>query len=340
MNPGARAIGLADAWRRRWLRALGRPGRVLVRDRELRVAALFSAVVVTALIGTLVAPLWLLILGPLVWGVPHIAADIRYLVVRTGFARRTTLWVFGGVPLLALSLGADLSWGFVGAAAVALAARAPWRHRLGVAALVLACGLGLAQLGPVGDVVFGHVHNVAAVSFWWLWRPRRGRAHWLPLVLLVAATALLGSEWGLQIVGARFEWHALGDSHDRQLWRLAPGLAPMIGMRLVLAFCFMQAVHYAMWMQMIPDEARARATVMTFRASLRDLERDMGRIGLYVIAGLTAGLIAWASWDMLAADRGYFRVARFHGHLELMAGVLLVLERRRGSTHASKWQLW
>ena len=110
----------------------------MVRDRELRVSVLFSAVVVTALVGTLIAPLWLLILGPLVWGVPHVAADIRYLVVRTGFGRRRSLWLLGGVPLLALGLGVDLVWGFVGTALVALAARTSWRRRLLVAAVVLA----------------------------------------------------------------------------------------------------------------------------------------------------------------------------------------------------------
>lgn len=289
---------------------------------------LFSAVVVSALVGTLIAPLWLLILGPLVWGVPHVAADIRYLVVRTGFGGRRILWLLGGVPLLALGLGVDLVWGFAGTALVALAARAPWPRRLLVAAVALGCGLGLQQLGAASDVVFGHLHNFGAVLFWWLWRPRRGRAHWLPLVLLVAATGLLVSDLGLQVVGSRFEWHALGDSADRQLWRLAPGLEPMLGMRLVLLFCFMQSVHYAMWMQMIPDEERQRSTVMTFRASLRDLERDLDRVALGVFAALSLGLIVWASWDMLAAGRGYFRMARFHGHLELMAAVLLILEGR------------
>lgn len=325
---GEALLEFADALRRRWLRSLGGVGRVLVRDRELRVSVLFSAVVVSALVGTLIAPLWLLILGPLVWGVPHVAADIRYLVVRTGFGRRRILWLLGGVPLLALGLGVDLVWGFVGAALVALTARASWRRRLLVAAVVLACGLGLQQLGPASDVVFGHVHNFGAVLFWWLWRSRRGRAHRLALVLLLAATGLLVSDLGLQVVGSRFEWHALGDSADRQLWRLAPGLDPMLGMRLVLLFCFMQSVHYAMWMQMIPDEARQRSTVMTFRASLRDLERDLDRVALGVFAALSLGLIVWASWDMLAAGRGYFRMARFHGHLELMAAVLLILEGR------------
>ncbi len=324
-------IAGADALRRRWLQALGPVGARLVRDRELRVSVVFSAVVVAALLGTLVAPLWLLVLGPLVWGVPHIAADVRYLVLRPGFARRPALWVIGGTPLILLAAGVDLVWGFVGAAGVALVARASLGPRLLAAAVLVVVGLVLDRWGPVGDIVFGHLHNLAAIAFWWAWRARRGRAHWLPLLLLVAASCLLLSTAGLELVGARFEWHAAGDDADRQLWRLAPGLAPMLGMRLVLLFCFMQSVHYAMWMQMIPDEARPRATVMTFRASVRDLELDAGRGVLWGFAAVGLGFIAWACVDVMAAGRGYFWMARFHGTLEVMAAVVLILERpRRG----------
>lgn len=290
-------------------------------------SVVFSAVVVSALLGTLIAPLWLLVLGPLVWGVPHIAADIRYLVVRTGFGQRRALWVLGGIPLLLLGAGVDLLWGFVGAAGVALAARAPLSRRLLAATVLLGIGLGLDRLGPSSDIVFGHLHNLGAVVFWWVWRARRGRMHWLPMVLLVAASCLLLSSFGVELVGSHFEWHVAGDSADRQLWRLAPGLAPMLGMRLVLLFCFTQSVHYAIWLQMIPDEERRRSTVMTFRASAQDLERDFDRVALWVIAGLAAALIGWACFDMLAAGQGYFRVARFHGTLEVMAAVLLILER-------------
>lgn len=324
---GHRLVASADAVRLRWFRALGPVGSRLARDRELRVSVVFSAVVLSALAGTLVAPLWLLVLGPLVWGVPHIAADLRYLVVRTGFGRRRVLWLVAGIPLLLLGAGMDLVWGFVGAAGVALIAKAPLMRRLMAATLLLGAGLALDRIGHSGDIVFGHVHNVAAVGFWWAWRARRGRAHWLPLVLLIAASGLLLSAVGVDLVGSRFAWHATGDSADRQLWRLAPGLAPMQGMRLVLLFCFMQSVHYAMWLQMIPDEERRRSTVMTFRASIRDLHADFDRVALYVFVILAVGLIGWASFDMLAAGRGYFRMARFHGTLEVMAAALLILER-------------
>ena len=98
----------ADWLRRRWLRLLGPLARPIVTRRELRVALGFSLVIGSALVATLVAPLWMLILGPLVWGVPHLVADLRYLVVRPGYHRRPLLALFAGAPLLWVGLGGGL----------------------------------------------------------------------------------------------------------------------------------------------------------------------------------------------------------------------------------------
>lgn len=291
---------------------------------------MFSAVVVTALAGTLILPLWLLILGPLVWGVPHLVADLRYLVVRTGYHRRPLLWLVAGGPLLWLALGGQLLWGFIGAGAAALLARAGLVARL-IALVVLAGCAGLIiMLGHMGDVLFAHVHNFVAVLVWWVWRPRLGRAHWVPLALLGLASALIVVGPALQIVEASggLGWFGGGMNPDYQMWRLAPGLAPELGLRLVLLFCFAQSVHYALWLQIVPDEDRGRATPTTFRASYEGLRDDLGAVGLVITALLTVGIAGWAALDLMAANHGYFRMARFHGHLEIMALTLLLLERR------------
>lgn len=322
----------ADWLRRRWLRLLGGLARPIITDRELRVALAFSAMIVTALIGTLVAPLWLLILGPLVWGVPHLVADLRYLVFRPGHHRRPLLALAVGAPLLWVGLGGELLWGFLGAGAAALLARARLRPRLLVLAALLACGALLTWLGRTGDVVFAHAHNFVAIALWWLWRPRLGRLHWIPLALLAAACVLLLGDAALAAVHATggLGWFGGGMSLDYQIWRLSPGLAPDLGLRLVLLFCFMQSLHYAIWLQLLPDEDRARATPSTFRATHAELRRDLGRLGLWLAVALALALALWAAYDLMRASHGYFRLARFHGHLELAGAALLLLEGRTG----------
>ena len=63
------------------------------------------------------APRWTLALGPIVLGVPHLLADARYLVVRPGYHRRTSIFLAVLPPLAAGLWTADLAW-----AAVAMAA--------------------------------------------------------------------------------------------------------------------------------------------------------------------------------------------------------------------------
>ena len=329
-------IAAADWLRRRWLRLLGGLARPIVRRRELRVALMFSALISTAALATLLAPLWLLILGPLVWGVPHLVADIRYLVVRTGYHRRPLLWLVAGAPLLWTALGGQLVWGFVGAVLAALVARAGAGRRALTAALLAGCGALLVSLGRTGDVVFAHAHNFIAVGLWLLWRPRAGRLHWVPLALLAAASLFIVSEPALRLAQASggLEWFGGRMSLNYQLWRLSPELAPQLGVRLVLLFCFAQMIHYAVWLQLLPDEDRERATPPTFRASYEDLRRDLGGPGLALAAVLALGIAVWAVFDLMHASHGYFRMARFHGHLEVIAGVVLLLERRSPLTRS------
>lgn len=78
----------------------------------------------------------------------------------------------------------------------------------------------------------------------------------------------------------------------------------------------------------MPDEDRARSTPLTFRASYEELVGDMGAAALLIAAAFTLGFAVWALIDLGAADAGYFRLARFHAHLEIMACALMFSEAR------------
>ncbi|MGB1014320.1 MAG: hypothetical protein ACPG4T_09330 [Nannocystaceae bacterium] len=324
-------IAAADGLRHGWFRALGPAGRLLIRNRELRVATIFSLVIATALIGTLVAPFWLLLLGPVVWGVPHLVADIRYLVIRTGYHRRRFMALLGGATLVWMGLGGPLGWGLVCVAGVVLMARAGLAKRLFVAALLVASAYGFEALGHAGNLLFAHLHNFMPLVLWWYWRARVKKLHWIPMGLLVAATWFLLSEPSVELAHqlGGLSWFHEGMGPTVQQWRLATGIDSTWGMRLVLLFCFSQTIHYALWLQILPDEDRSRATPSTFRASVANLRTDLGDAGLAVAILLSLGVAMWAVGDILAAHKGYFRMAHFHAHLEIMALALLAIEGRR-----------
>ncbi len=329
-SPFSAALASADRLRRRWLGALGSPGRALVRRRELRIAVLFSVVIVTALVGSLVAPFWLLLLSPVVWGVPHVVADIRYLVVRSGYHQRPAIAFLGGATLLWMAVGGPLVEGLLCTAGVALLARAGLLRRLAVAATIALFAYGLDRLGRYGNITFAHLHNFTPLLLWWIWRRRNGRLHWIPLALLALATCFLLSPFAVEVAQALggLGWFSAEMGPQAQLWRLAADLDPAWGMRLVLLFCFSQSVHYALWLHLLPDEDRDRATPLTFRATVEGLRVDLGDAGLAVAALLSVGITAWAVFDLVEANEGYFRMAQFHAHLEVMAIALLLLEGR------------
>ena len=180
-----------DRLRWLWLKALGPLAKPLVRRRELRVAVAGTSLIGLALLGAIFLPMWLLALGPIVWGVPHVLGDVRYLWVRPGHHRRLALSAAVGVSLLILSVTAHPSWGFASAGLAALLARGAWWKK----ALAAAVAVGLVWVAWRHSfwtaVVFAHAHNLIGVALWWSWRRRMGRLHWLPLAAFVAGGALL-----------------------------------------------------------------------------------------------------------------------------------------------------
>lgn len=325
-------LGPADAVRRRVLLLLGPWAGSWAKRREVRVAALGSLAVLTSFLGAALIPLWMLALGPIVLGVPHILGDVRYLWVRPGFHKRALCWVAAGAPLVAGALTARVAWGVCAAAGALLIARAPLRRR--AIGLALAAPLGALCVIYTGwaELAFAHLHNAVGVALWWAWRPRRGRLHWIPIALFAAASAALmaGAAAPLLRWSGGLHAPAAGTAMAYHVAALAPRAAPELALRLVLLFAFAQAVHYAVWLRLIPEEDRPRPAPRTFVGTYRALRADFGALPLLVVAALALGLAAWACVDLAQARIGYLRFAGFHGQLELAAAALLWAEGRLG----------
>ena len=326
MNAAEAALAPADVLRQRLLLAFGAPLRSLIVDRERRVALLATVSVLAALAGACLAPLWMLVLGPVVLGVPHLLADLRYLVVRPGLHRRAALWLAVGLPLIALAVSDSVWPGLAAAAGALLVSRGSASRKILGLLAILALVLGARSLGGLRTgVVASHLHNLVAVAFWWTWRPRKGRLHWIPLGLCAAGVAFL--LWGPPLEPVLSG--PLGGLGLERMARVLSGGAPAAwALRLALLYAFGQGVHYAVWLRLMPEEDRARGVPRSFRASLRALHRDMGPwiLGASALAALAIAL--WAVADLAAARAGYFRLALFHGHLELAALALLWAEGR------------
>jgi hypothetical protein len=331
-----RATVPLDAARRSAFRvALRHPGlSLVVTRRDARLGALASVHAGVAFLLAVFCPVLLLVLGPVLLGVAHVAADVRYLVLRRALPSRARHAVWGLCLALLGLRGLEeggLGSGWLGHAewaltsvAVALAvlvgARASRSSARAAGGVGLAALLGaLALSDPArARLVFAQAHNVVALLLWLLLFRRNRRAIALPLALVAFGAALLasGQLWGLTVRHGQtsaFGLHVLAASD----W-IAPGLRAEHAVGLTCAFVFLQSVHYAVWLVFVPqDDPRFEATP-SFRASLRGLLRDFGGWWLGAIAVAAVVVVGLSFVDAVRTRHLYLSLAFFHGYLEVV----------------------
>jgi len=274
----------------------------------------------------------LFVLGPVVLGVAHVGADLRYLVLR----RQLPRWVSAGAWLACAALFAvrvlqelrvhfaseRAEWSlvlvWVALALVAGARRSRSRWRLAIGTCVLAPLGALALRDPVAArVAFVHVHNLVALALWLLLFRDRLRSAFLPVAVIGAALTLLlsgaFSTWVLRAGQLQSLGLHLLEAAD---W-VAPNVPAQHAISITLAYVFLQSIHYVIWLVVIPQEDLTTRGTLSFRMSLRSLRADFGRWGLCAIA-LAAGVVLIGALAHALRARGlYLSLAMFHGYLEL-----------------------
>lgn len=316
-----------DWLRLRWLRAILPAAKPFLRRRDWRVAVFGGSVILTSMAATLLCPFWLLALGPICWGTPHLLSDLRYLVFKPGYLRRRLFWLLVAVPILVAGLGwHSMRVGLLAVLGAAVLGHGKFGRKATAALIGLALLLVVWPHEELSQLVFAHLHNFIAVLLWWYWRPgRKLFSAAIPLAFLACSAAIFfGAATPLP---GLLNWAPSGLTAGEHLATMAPGLAAPWGLRLVLLFAFAQAVHYGIWLRLIPEEDRPQATPRTFAASIRALRVDMGSGILWVAVLLGLGFAIWAVADLAQSRIGYLRLALFHGYLELAAATLLFIER-------------
>ena len=310
-----------DRVRLRAFRALGPVASSLAGSRERRVAVTLLLAVVTSLTLAVAAPVWLLTLAPLVWGVPHLVSDLRYLVVRPGWHRQPRLVWPLGIVVLAATVAVGLPLALLAAGlGVALVAGPSRARKIGFG-VVLTLLAALAYLGRrYVDAGFVQGHNVVALVLWWRWR-KRDRPARMALGSAALAGVLLASGALDPLLTHLTSWSApFVYVHAGALaGTLAPGLTARWGRRLLVLYAFGQSLHYAVWLRLVPDDDRARPTPRTFRTSFAALRDDLGPL-LLAAAVLLAGVyLALTFADGAFAWTMYLRASAVHGYVEVVA---------------------
>jgi hypothetical protein len=334
------AVYPLDVARRTTLRLATRSAlltRVLGR-RDSRVALLATLQLGVLFALAVAAPVGLFFVGPIVFGVAHLAADVRYLVLRQQVPRAliavSVLAAVAIVVLRALSVAhvvrapVDLWELIVGGAwtlaALAFAARGPGtavRTAFATLAVALLAGLALTHV-RAATLAMTHGHNLVAVAVWLAVYRRRVAWATVPvLVLVVLCSAILSGATpssGATAFGATLSSLGAG---------LAPGAPMTIAARVVVLFVFLQGVHYAAWTGWIPQDDLRTAGTLTFRMTVRGLVADFGPLGIGLVATVAIGVALLGALRTHEALTGYLTLARFHGWLELAMLAFLFVRR-------------
>jgi hypothetical protein len=304
---------------------------VVRRERRLVLTTALHAGVAAVLAVTF--PVLLFVLAPVLLGVAHVAADVRYLVLRRKLTRSwraaivTACLVLFGCQLLTLTrvwrvperaeLGVVVVWAFAAVAAAAGSARVRRRVVLGFG-LVLLVGAAALAWPHAFRQLFLHAHNLIALALWPSFFRRRPRALLLLRAPIVALALLLATGVGHRITLASPGVHVFGlHALDLAAW-LSPFARADLALGITSAFVFLQAVHYSIWLNVIPQAEQPGEGTLSFRQSARALTADFGRSGLVIVIVAALAVLLLATAHPVEASTSYVALALFHGYLELV----------------------
>ena len=319
----ARQAALAAATKSRKLT------RIIAR-RDTRVPFIATLQILALFAVTTVRPLWLFVLGPIILGIPHLASDARYLLIRQRVAREVVFvsiaatLVFLGIHALDLLHVAPAHWtglevatatAWIGAAIVAGAREGKNRVLYFVLVPLAALGAFATWHAAMTRIVFAHLHNVVGVTAWILLFRKNRRTAILPALAIVVGVGLLLS--GATFAFAANAFRGFGFDLSTIGRGLAPGASPSVAAGAALSFVFLQSVHYAAWLVWIPQDNLPGQGTFTFRMTARSLRADFGLVALAVIALLAIALASTAAFDPHRAVATYMSLATFHGYFEI-----------------------
>lgn len=291
-------------------------------------AALLAAIALRA--PFTVAVFGIMLLGPL-----HVLLAVRYLSGRiagavpaaTGWllvAFLATMALVRAVATVVPHLGHQLELlGSMGLAAFALVLGLRGRMRfLALLPVALVAGLSLVHLPWYGHLLM-HGHNLIPLIFLWDWtrgRPRRARLGFvganliwmvgIPTAILLGLAGPLLNSTPSSVVTNLVDPAALVAS------AAPPEADPVLGLRYLVVFAFLQAMHYVLWMVFFQLWGRAEVRRSPLPAGWR----------FWALAALASALV-WAAYALSYYDgrAAYSVLGAFNAYLEQPVAVWLLL---------------
>jgi hypothetical protein len=305
------------------------PFRAVYAQGPLRVGCSFAALAIFYLSLAFRWPAILILLGPAVFGYPHLIASYRFLAngPRILGLRPAVFFVVAtnvviGSRVAGISLGIlpewpRGSWELLAAATIAVSARPRFISALACASVTYLLWRFSWQ-APLGFVAFSILFHNWVAFFTWIFRARADHR-----VTAALATLFFGSVNLLVFTGcADFliptsSFTSLSEAVQTSGSFLAPWSRDLIvWYRALVLYAFGISLHYFIWFKAIP-ESRGELPP-SWRRTLEKARQDVGFVALPII--LVAAVVGMFIWLKLPATGAwlYFEIATLHVWLELM----------------------
>jgi hypothetical protein len=321
--------------------------RKLFLNRALRLQTLFLAAAFFYLGLSLFFPLWVLAIGPVVWGIPHILASLRYIPHAIGSPqikrKQITQFLVGTWVVITLlkflwdkgylainsfyfpqENGVELVTGLFLIFTLSIFLKAHLRQVLVSLALFLPIAIisWLFPLETIGALIL--IHNWIAFIYWIRSTKTKDEQQvaffslavfaFIHVLVLFGTFDFLYQFYAPQgfFSGLQLDYSDLGKtiapwSQNSKLW-----------FHLVVLYAFGQAVHYFIWLKAIPEQELKTEYPISFRLTWHHLLQDYGRKTLIAVCALILTSAAvWAFVQFPEARALYFIVAAVHGYLEI-----------------------
>lgn len=340
-------LSTLDLWRAQWLK-LGLKNQslnYLFFNRSLRVFLLFSMALAVYLIAALFVPLWVLLVGPILWGVPHLVSSLRYSTNNLKITKKLSvqkthllLWLFVFIyrffndvieyplplsqfPLLVEGL-ALLTATLV---QIYFVKQNFFKNLL---SLFFVGGLLLCTyFYPINTALVVLIgHNYLPLYYWWQSchtnSDKKIFAISSALFLLASLAIYFGWFMGLysmvspqgQITFLNWDYSEVispfvTENYNYEFW-----------FRIVSLYAFSQAIHYFIWLKAIPENHQKQKHPPSFKTSWLNLQGEFGAgsVEVFVVFCLI-GLALWGFLEFQSARTFYFSLASYHGFMELSA---------------------
>ncbi len=329
--------------------------RNLVFSRSSRILALALLTLFFYLGVSLLFPMWVLLIGPILWGVPHLISSLRYSTINFGETqlRKRLIFFQSGVWILvfAYRLGVDLFnleligfqfpllfesvclvFSFVFQIYLSRRFDLKWAIYFSLfAGLIL-----VTHRFPVQTALFlliGH-NYVPLINWYQSGQNRKDIQVFCIVTILYVILSILIFKGGFQFLFKYIEPQGVIGLMD---WSFTDIFSPYgaaladsaFWYRITCLYAFSQSIHYFLWMKAIPENYQSQPYPPSFKWSFNHLNQDFGSGAIYVFLLMTVmGLGYWLFFEYQTARLVYFAIASYHGFMEISALPFLTSNRR------------